>query len=135
MYDLSMPSFERQGWRTVDHLPRIEQSPANLKGYSEMSADYQRGRADAAKGKYDPPKHSIFASQKETQKTEQRVHSLQIIRISACHDLAQVNADDTRVLNNFGFVPVPHELTACVGPSTATLKQLQQLDDASMRDH
>jgi hypothetical protein len=37
-----------------------------------MSADYQKGRADAAKGKFDPPKPGFFDSKSESQKMEQR---------------------------------------------------------------
>ena len=38
-----------------------------------MSADYQKGRADAAKGKYDPPKHSMFESEAAREKMAQRI--------------------------------------------------------------
>lgn len=38
-----------------------------------MSADYQKGRADAAKGKYEPPKHSIMDSRAQKERTEQRI--------------------------------------------------------------
>ncbi len=40
-----------------------------------MSADYQRGRADAAKGKYDPPSEplaGLLSSKREIERTEQR---------------------------------------------------------------
>ncbi len=38
-----------------------------------MSAYYQKGRADAAKGKFDPPKHMIFESKNEGEKREQEI--------------------------------------------------------------
>jgi hypothetical protein len=38
-----------------------------------MSADYQKGRADAARGKYDPPKHGFFESEREREKAAQRI--------------------------------------------------------------
>ena len=38
-----------------------------------MSADYQKGRADAAKGKYDPPEHPMFESKSERERIAQRV--------------------------------------------------------------
>lgn len=38
-----------------------------------MSPYYQKGRADAAKGKYDPPTHSMFDSKKEGETKEQRI--------------------------------------------------------------
>jgi hypothetical protein len=38
-----------------------------------MSADYQRGRADAAEGKYNPPKHVILGSKSTEEKIEQRI--------------------------------------------------------------
>ena len=37
-----------------------------------MSADYQKGRADAAKGKYDPPSDSFFNSKKDSERAQQR---------------------------------------------------------------
>jgi len=37
-----------------------------------MSADYQKGRADAAKGKYDPPKAGMLASASERERCRQR---------------------------------------------------------------
>ena len=38
-----------------------------------MGADYQKGRADAARGKYDPPKHGFFESERERDKMSQRI--------------------------------------------------------------
>ena len=38
-----------------------------------MAADYQKGRADAAKGKYDPPKHGAFESKSSSDHVEQRI--------------------------------------------------------------
>ena len=38
-----------------------------------MSADYQKGRADAAKGKFDPPTHSFIESKNEAASKEQRI--------------------------------------------------------------
>ena len=38
-----------------------------------MAADYQKGRADAARGKYDPPKHAFFESEQEGEKMAQRI--------------------------------------------------------------
>lgn len=38
-----------------------------------MSAYYQKGRADATKGKFDPPKHGFFESKNETEKREQAI--------------------------------------------------------------
>jgi hypothetical protein len=38
-----------------------------------MSAYYQKGRADATKGKFDPPSHSIFDSKSETEKKKQAI--------------------------------------------------------------
>jgi len=38
-----------------------------------MSAYYQNGRADAAKGKFNPPKHGFFESKNDWQKTEQKI--------------------------------------------------------------
>ena len=38
-----------------------------------MAADYQKGRADAAKGNYDPPKHYPFESAAASAKAEQRI--------------------------------------------------------------
>ena len=38
-----------------------------------MAADHQKGRADAAKGSYNPPKHSMFGSASERTRTEQRI--------------------------------------------------------------
>jgi hypothetical protein len=37
-----------------------------------MSADYQKGRADAARGKYDPPKPGFFPSSSERERYRQR---------------------------------------------------------------
>jgi len=36
-----------------------------------MGAHYQKGRADAAKGHFDPPKAGFFASKSESEKAEQ----------------------------------------------------------------
>ena len=38
-----------------------------------MSAYYQKGRADAAKGKFDPPKHGMFDSKTTTEKKAQAI--------------------------------------------------------------
>lgn len=38
-----------------------------------MGPDYQKGRADAAKGKFDPPKHGFLDSKSEYNKKEQRI--------------------------------------------------------------
>lgn len=38
-----------------------------------MAADYQKGRADAAKGKHDPPKHSFGESSSVREKIAQRI--------------------------------------------------------------
>ena len=38
-----------------------------------MAADYQKGRADAAKGNFDPPKHGLFESKSDSEKKEQRI--------------------------------------------------------------
>jgi hypothetical protein len=38
-----------------------------------MSAYYQKGRADAAKGKFDPPKHGFFDSKSQTEKRAQEI--------------------------------------------------------------
>jgi len=38
-----------------------------------MSADYQKGRADAARGKFDPPKHALFESEQARERTAQRI--------------------------------------------------------------
>jgi len=38
-----------------------------------MGPDYQKGRADAAKGKFDPPKHSVFDNRSDAEKKEQRI--------------------------------------------------------------
>jgi hypothetical protein len=38
-----------------------------------MSAYYQKGRANAAKGKYDAPTHSMFDSKKDTEKKAQAI--------------------------------------------------------------
>lgn len=38
-----------------------------------MSADYQKGRADAAKGTYNPPKRGMFASASERERIAQRI--------------------------------------------------------------
>lgn len=40
-----------------------------------MSADYQKGRADAAKGKYDPPSEplgGLLSTKREKERAEQR---------------------------------------------------------------
>ncbi len=38
-----------------------------------MGSDYQKGRADAAKGKYDPPTHGFFESKTDYERKEQRI--------------------------------------------------------------
>jgi hypothetical protein len=40
-----------------------------------MSADHQKGRADASKGKFDPPKHNAILpeSKSDYEKKEQRI--------------------------------------------------------------
>ncbi len=38
-----------------------------------MTADYQKGRADAAKGTYDPPKQGLMPSDRERARIEQRI--------------------------------------------------------------
>lgn len=38
-----------------------------------MSAHYQKGRADAAKGTYDPPKHHLLESKTTKEKTAQAI--------------------------------------------------------------
>ena len=38
-----------------------------------MAADYQKGRADAAKGKLDPPRHAMLETQAAKEKMAQRI--------------------------------------------------------------
>lgn len=38
-----------------------------------MGPYYQKGRADAAKGKYDPPAHGLFESKSEYERIEQKI--------------------------------------------------------------
>ena len=38
-----------------------------------MAADYQKGRADASKGKFDPPTHGFAESKTEWDRKDQRI--------------------------------------------------------------
>ena len=38
-----------------------------------MAADYQKGRADAAKGKYDPPTHALLETKAAAERMAQRI--------------------------------------------------------------
>ena len=38
-----------------------------------MAADYQKGRADAAKGKREPPKHAFLETKEAAEKMAQRI--------------------------------------------------------------
>ena len=81
-----------------------------------MSADYQKGRADAARGKYDPPKHGFFESERERERMAQRILGMGDITTLVEKAQAQFDEEQARKLekkirkNQFDFADFKQQL-------------------------